>query len=104
MAARSKASRPGRTRAAAVPATPRVAYLGPEGTYTHSAVQLWFRDGAEELPRASIEDVFQAVQDGTADFGVAPVENSSEGAVNSTLDRLMSASPPMVKTVTIVRL
>ncbi len=74
---------------------PRVAYLGPEGTYSHSAVQQWFKAGADAMPRVSIDDVFVAVQEGTADFGVVPVENSSEGAVNITLDRLMRASPPI---------
>jgi chorismate mutase/prephenate dehydratase len=74
---------------------PRVAYLGPAGTFTHSAVLLKFGETVDVLPQVSIEDVFQAVQDGAADFGVVPVENSSEGAVNSTLDRLMSASPPI---------
>lgn len=73
----------------------RVAYLGPEGTYSHSAVQARFGDAVEGLPLASIEDVFQAVQDRSADIGVVPVENSSEGAVNITLDRLMVASPPI---------
>jgi chorismate mutase/prephenate dehydratase len=96
MAARKKVSRAvPRARATSAATTPRVAYLGPEGTYTHMAVQLWFRDGTEGLPRSSIEDVFQAVQEDAADFGVVPVENSSEGAVNSTLDRLMSTSPPI---------
>lgn len=74
---------------------PRVAYLGPEGTYSHSAVQQWFKAGAEALPCASIDDVFLAVEEGTAEFGVVPVENSSEGAVNLTLDRLMRAAPPL---------
>ncbi len=73
----------------------RVAYLGPEGTYSHSAVQARFGDAVEGLPLPTIEDVFQAVQDGRADTGVVPVENSSEGAVNITLDRLMGKSPPI---------
>ena len=72
-----------------------MAYLGPEGTYSHSAVQQRFKAGADALPCASIDDVFLAVQEGTAEFGVVPVENSSEGAVNLTLDRLMSAAPPI---------
>jgi chorismate mutase / prephenate dehydratase len=82
--------------ARAKPAEPvRVAFLGPEGTYSHSAVQARFGATVQALPQASIEDVFQAVQDGKATFGVVPVENSSEGAVSITLDRLMSASPPI---------
>jgi chorismate mutase/prephenate dehydratase len=76
-------------------ARPRVAYLGPEGTYSHSAVQLHFGEDVQGLPQPSIEDVFRAVHDRAADFGVVPVENSSEGGVNLTLDRLMSPSPPI---------
>jgi chorismate mutase/prephenate dehydratase len=75
------------------PARPRVAYLGPEGTFTHSAVQLKFGQDVDALPQAAIEDVFRVVHEGGAEFGVVPVENSSEGGVNSTLDRLMSAGP-----------
>ena len=86
---------PARRRSAAPPPARRVAYLGPEGTYSHSAVQSRFGNEVEGLPLASIEDVFLAVQEGRADTGVVPVENSSEGAVNITLDRLMSASPPI---------
>lgn len=88
-------SSPGKVASAkpAPASPPRVAYLGPEGTYSHSAVQAHFGEGVEALPQVSIEDVFQAVQDGVADLGVVPVENSSEGAVNNTLDRLMGRSP-----------
>jgi chorismate mutase/prephenate dehydratase len=89
----TKPRKPARRAATAKP--PRVAYLGPAGTYTHSAVLLRFGETVDVLPQVSIEDVFQAVQEGAADFGVVPVENSSEGAVNSTLDRLMRSSPPI---------
>lgn len=74
---------------------PRVAYLGPEGTFTHSAALLKFGQDFDGLPQVAIEDVFRVVHEGGADFGVVPVENSSEGGVNSTLDRLMSAGPPI---------
>jgi chorismate mutase/prephenate dehydratase len=88
-----------KSKAAGRPATrrtlPHVAYLGPEGTYSHSAVKLHFGEEAIALPMPTIEDVFEAVKDRRADFGVVPVENSSEGAVNITLDRLMSKSPPI---------
>jgi chorismate mutase/prephenate dehydratase len=86
---------PARRAAAPRGRKPRVAYLGPEGTYSHSAVLEHFGESIEAIPQASIEEVFQAVQDAQADQGVVPVENSSEGAVNITLDRLMSASPPI---------
>lgn len=74
----------------------RVAYLGPEGTFTHSAVQARFGDSVDAVPLASIEDVFKAVQQRSVTLGVVPVENSSEGAVNVTMDRLMGVSPPIV--------
>lgn len=94
---RKPAKRTAAARRQGTPATPpRVAYLGPEGTYTHSAVQARFGSGVEAVPLGSIEDVFSAVQDKAVDLGVVPVENSSEGAVNITLDRLMGASPPIV--------
>lgn len=84
-----------RTRRAATPADPRVAYLGPEGTFTQAAVRAHFTAQVDDIPMASIEDVFTAVQDGDVEYGVVPVENSTEGAVNITLDRLMRASPPI---------
>ncbi len=70
----------------------KVAYLGPEGTYSQSAVLKQFGHSVRALALASIDEVFQEVQAGNADFGVVPVENSSEGTVNNTLDRFMSTS------------
>jgi chorismate mutase / prephenate dehydratase len=70
----------------------KVAYLGPEGTYTQSAVLKHFGHSVRALPLTSIDEVFQEVQAGNADFGVVPVENSSEGAVNNTLDRFLTTS------------
>jgi chorismate mutase/prephenate dehydratase len=69
-----------------------VAYLGPVGTYSEQAVYLQFGHAVESLPCASIDEVFRAVEAGTADFGVVPVENSSEGAVNRTLDLLLQTT------------
>jgi chorismate mutase/prephenate dehydratase len=70
----------------------KVAYLGPEGTYSQSAVLKHFGHSVRALSLASIDEVFQEVQAGNADFGVVPVENSSEGTVNNTLDRFMATS------------
>ncbi len=70
----------------------KVAYLGPEGTYSQSAVLKHFGHSVRALSLASIDEVFQEVQAGNADFGVVPVENSSEGAVNNTLDRFLTTS------------
>ncbi|MBK7116331.1 MAG: prephenate dehydratase [Proteobacteria bacterium] len=70
----------------------KVAYLGPEGTYAQSAVLKHFGHSVRALSLASIDEVFQEVQAGNADFGVVPVENSTEGTVNNTLDRFLSTS------------
>ena len=70
----------------------RVAYLGPPGTFSEQALLAQFGSGVDAVACASIDEVFRATEAGTADFGVAPVENSSEGAVNRSLD-LMLQSP-----------
>jgi chorismate mutase/prephenate dehydratase len=64
----------------------RVAYLGPEGTYCHQAARRRFGASAAFQPERAISDVFAAVERGRADFGVVPVENSTEGVVTQTLD------------------
>lgn len=66
----------------------QVAYLGPEGTYSHAAVDRYFGNGVVSMPEPGIPEIFQAVEAGRARFGVVPVENSTEGAVNQTLDLL----------------
>ncbi len=63
-----------------------VAYLGPEATFTHMATMAYFGRSSKLVPQTSIRDVFQAVENGSVDYGVVPVENSLEGAVNYTLD------------------
>ncbi len=70
----------------------RVAYLGPAGTYSESAVTRHFGSSPTLLPNASIDDVFRVVESGNADYGVVPVENSSEGAIGRTLDLLLNSS------------
>jgi chorismate mutase / prephenate dehydratase len=69
-----------------------VAYLGPSGTFSEEAVFKQFGSAIETLPCVSIDEVFRATEAGTADFGVIPVENSSEGAVNRTLDLLLATT------------
>jgi chorismate mutase/prephenate dehydratase len=66
-----------------------VAYLGPVGTFSEQAVYQQFGHAVEGMPCASIDEVFRAAEAGTADFGVVPVENSTEGAINRTLDLLL---------------
>lgn len=65
-----------------------VAYLGPPGTHSEAALVQHFGSSVSEDPRSTIEDVFSQVRGGTADFGLVPVENSSEGVVNATLNCL----------------
>ncbi|HEX5047385.1 MAG TPA: prephenate dehydratase, partial [Gammaproteobacteria bacterium] len=70
----------------------KVAFLGPEGTFTQSAVLKHFGHSVHALAVATIDEVFHEVEAGVADFGVAPVENSSEGTVNiHTLDMFLSS-------------
>jgi chorismate mutase/prephenate dehydratase len=68
-----------------------VAFLGPEGTFTNAAAREVFGAGAVLAPAESIADVFTEVEHRRADFGVVPVENSTEGAVTSTLDLLIES-------------
>jgi len=69
----------------------RIAYLGPAGTYTHEAARLKFGASVEYDSQTSIGGVFDAVARGKADFGVVPIENSTEGAVTHTLDEFMDS-------------
>jgi chorismate mutase/prephenate dehydratase len=70
----------------------KVAYLGPEGTFTQSAVFKHFGHSVHALAVPTIDEVFHEVENGAADFGVAPIENSSEGTVNiHTLDMFLTS-------------
>ncbi|MFY9269863.1 MAG: prephenate dehydratase, partial [Candidatus Manganitrophaceae bacterium] len=66
----------------------KVAYLGPQGTFTHMACLKQFGASAAAIPVNSIKDVFSEVERGRADYGVVPIENSTEGVVTHTLDLL----------------
>jgi chorismate mutase/prephenate dehydratase len=68
---------------------PRVAFLGPEHTYSHEAARTSFGASVEFSPQPSFAAVFQEVQNARADFGVVPIENSTEGAVGAALDLLI---------------
>jgi chorismate mutase/prephenate dehydratase len=68
-----------------------IAYFGPVATNTHQAARSKFGASVEYTPQVSIADVFDAVARGTADYGVVPIENSTEGAVNHTLDVFMDS-------------
>ena len=70
----------------------KVGYLGPEGTFSQQAVHKHFGRSAHGLPMASIEEVFQEVEAGNADFGVVPVENSGQGTIQVTLDMFLTSN------------
>jgi len=67
----------------------KVAYLGPEGTFTQQAVHRHFGHSVHAISLPAIDSVFEQVQAGDADFGVVPVENSSQGIVSHTLDMFL---------------
>jgi len=70
----------------------KVAYLGPRATFTHLACIRKFGSSAQYVPQTSIKDVFNEVERGRADFGVVPIENSTEGVVNHTLDMFIDSN------------
>jgi chorismate mutase/prephenate dehydratase len=69
----------------------RVAFLGPEATFSHQAVLQHFGSSCDLAPQATIIDVFDEVERGHSQVGVVPVENSSEGGVSVTLDQLLGS-------------
>ncbi len=69
----------------------KVSYLGPEGTFTQTAVYKHFGHSVRGLPFSTIDEVFQEVESGAADFGVVPIENSTEGTINHTLDMFLTS-------------
>jgi chorismate mutase/prephenate dehydratase len=69
----------------------KIGFLGPEGTHSQQAVYKHFGHSIHGLPLASIEEVFQEVEAGSADFGVVPVENSTQGTIQSTLDMFLTS-------------
>ncbi|KAF1707936.1 prephenate dehydratase [Pseudoxanthomonas kalamensis DSM 18571] len=69
----------------------KIGYLGPEGTFSQQAVLKHFGRSAHGLPLSSIEEVFQEVESGNADFGVVPVENSGQGTIQITLDMFLTS-------------
>jgi chorismate mutase/prephenate dehydratase len=69
----------------------QVAYLGPQGTFTQAAAIKHFGHAAICLPQATIDTVFSQVEAGECNYGVVPVENSTEGMVSHTLDNFMDS-------------
>jgi len=67
----------------------KVAYLGPKGTFSQEASSKHFGHAVETVPMGSIKQVFTQVENGTVDYGVVPIENSTEGVISYTLDVFM---------------
>jgi prephenate dehydratase len=79
------------------PAPPVIAFLGPEGTFTHAALlALPAATGARLLPGPTVPAAIDAVRDGTAGAALVPLENSVEGAVPATLDELANGIPVVI--------
>ena len=78
-----------------------IAYLGPAASFSHQAALEFFGSAAEYLPRPAFPDIFAAVQGGQAEFGVVPVENSTEGPVQQNLDLLAESEARVCGEVTI---
>ncbi len=74
----------------------KIAYLGPEGTFTHQAAESRFGAMSEYVSLNSIEAVFKELEAGRAKFGVVPIENSRDGVVGETLDLLAKAQVKIV--------
>jgi len=70
----------------------KIAYLGPQATFTHQAARSKFGASVDYCDYETIQDVFEAVESKAVDYGVVPIENSTEGAVTHTLDRFMSST------------
>src|SRR5579862_9208862 len=70
----------------------KVAFLGPEGTFTQAAVFTHFGHAVRALALPSVDEVFHEVESGSVDFGVVAIENSTEGMVINTLDRFLNSS------------
>jgi chorismate mutase/prephenate dehydratase len=69
----------------------KIAYLGPSATFTHLASRRKFGSSSEYISESTIKEVFEAVFRGKVNYGVVPVENSTEGVVNYTLDMFMDS-------------
>ncbi|MCG8429326.1 MAG: chorismate mutase, partial [Chromatiales bacterium] len=69
----------------------KIAFLVPEGTFTQAAALKHFGHSVITAPMGSISDIFREVESGTAHYGVVPVENSTEGVINHTLDMFINS-------------
>ncbi len=75
----------------ALEANQRVAYLGPNGTFSEQAALQFFGSSIERMPCSNLDEVFRATAAGSAEFGVVPMENSTEGVISRSLDLLLTS-------------
>jgi len=80
----------------------QVAFLGPKGTYSEEAAQQFFGSSMGALPCQSIDEVFRATASGSAEFGVVPIENSTEGVIARTMDLLLGSNVHIVGNVSLM--
>jgi len=80
----------------------RVAYLGPAGTFSEEAAVRFFGSSIEHVACTSFDEVFRAATAGTAEFGVVPLENSTEGVVSRSLDLLLNSPLHIVGEVSLM--
>ncbi len=85
----------------ALEAKQRVAYLGPEGTFSQEAALNFFGSSINEVPCATLDEVFRHTASGGADFGMVPLENSTEGVITRSLDLLLTTPAHMVGEVSL---
>ncbi len=78
-----------------------IAFLGPEGTFTQAAALKHFGHSVKTIPFSSIDQVFRDVDAGTSHYGVVPIENSTEGIINYTLDLFIDSSLKIVGEVSL---
>ncbi len=82
--------------------TQQVAFLGPKGTYSEEAAIEFFGSSMGSLPCQSIDEVFRATSAGAAEFGVVPIENSTEGVIARTMDLLLASNVHIVGNVNLM--
>jgi chorismate mutase/prephenate dehydratase len=83
-------------------AAQRVAFLGPAGTFSQEAALSFFGSSIHEIPCASLDEVFHATAAGSADFGVVPLENSTEGVITRSLDLLLTTPAHIIGEISLL--
>ena len=86
----------------ALEAPQRVAYLGPTGTFSEEAALQFFGSSIERVPCGSFDEVFHAATSGAAEYGIVPVENSTEGVVTRSLDLFLNSPLHIVGEVSLL--